>query len=107
MALFRAAHNFDLVNVFGGGRLEKIHHAAGRIDGRAVHEDLGKVGIAAVQKNRGGAARKAPCGRQRWPGEKLQKLRKGNGLALADGFTGDYVGGRGGLLRGVLERIAR
>src|SRR5882757_7563567 len=48
---FRATHNFDLVNVFGGDAGE-IHHAAGRIDGRAVDEDLGEVGIAAVEENR-------------------------------------------------------
>jgi len=69
---------------------------------------LVKLELPPFRKNRGGAARKVPCGRQRCPVENSRKLRKGKrpwrSLMV---FTGDYVGGRGGLLRGCWERIAR
>jgi len=52
---FGSAHDFHLVDVFSGDAGE-IHPAAGRIDGRAVNENLGEVGIAAVEKNRGRTA---------------------------------------------------
>src|SRR5258708_7840320 len=55
---FDAADDFHFVDVFGGDA-GKIHGAAGRIDRRTVHEDLGEVGIAAVQKNRGRAAERS------------------------------------------------
>src|SRR5258708_635195 len=95
---FRATHNFDLVDVFGGEAGE-IHAAAGRIDGRAVHQDFGEVGIASVKEN-GGAATEWPGAIRGDAGGKLQQFGQRSGLAIGDGFAGDDVGGRGGLLRG-------
>jgi len=49
---FRAAHNLDLVHVIQSEDGE-IDSATGRIDGRAVDQYFGEIGIAAIQEQRG------------------------------------------------------
>ena len=94
---FGAAHDFDLVNVVQR-EAGKINGSAGRIYGRAIDQDFGEVGIAAVQEYGGGATERSRAA-DGDTGRKFQKVRQGNGLAIVDGFAGDDVGGRGGLLR--------
>src|SRR5208283_1993052 len=55
---FGTAHNFNFVDIFRGETGE-IHGTPGGIDGRAVHKNLGEIGVAAVQEERRGAAKGA------------------------------------------------
>src|SRR5208337_122136 len=91
----RAADDFDLVNIFGGEAGE-IDAAAGRIDGRAVHQHLGEIGIPAVQENGGGASGRAGAV-DGDAGRELQQLRQRRGLTFVYDLAGNDIGGRGGL----------
>ena len=51
---FGAADDFYFIDVVER-EARKINGAAWRIDGHAVHEDFGEVGVSAVEKNGSGS----------------------------------------------------
>ena len=52
---FSTADNLDFVDVIEC-EVREVHSAAGWIDGRAVHEHFGEIGIPTIEENGGGSA---------------------------------------------------
>ena len=93
---FGAANDFHFVDVVESD-VGEIDRAAGRIDGRAVDENFGEVGVAAVEEDGGGATFRTGAADSD-AGREQQRVSERDGLALLDFFFGDDADGRGGLV---------
>ena len=93
---FGAANDFDFVDVVER-EAGKIDGCRRGIDGGAIDEDFGEIGIAAVEEDGGGATFGSGAADGDAGGEE-ESVGEGDGLALVDFFPGDDGDGGGGLV---------
>ena len=93
---FRAADDFDFVDVVESDA-GKIDGSAWRIDGGAIDEDFGEIGVAAVKEDGGGAAFRAGAA-DGDSGSEEQRVGERDGLTGVDFVLGDDGDGCGGLV---------
>src|SRR5262249_54788477 len=95
---FGAAHHFNLVHVVEG-KVGEVHSVAWFVDGRAVDQDFGEIGVATVEKYGSRAAFRAGAA-DGDAGRGKQHIGKRDGKPRRDAFGGDYIHRSRGLLDG-------
>src|SRR5580692_1509922 len=93
---FGAADDFDFVDVLEREAGE-IDGCAGRVDGRAIDEDFGEIGIAAVEEDGGSAPLRASAADGNAGGEE-ESIGQEDGLPGFDFLFCDDRDGSGGLI---------